>query len=380
MLPLCFSAFFCFGLVLVLVGANQAEIAGDLGLNLGQSGLLGSALAFGIGIGVVAAGPLFDRWPRRPLFVASNLLAGLALLGVQGPIGYERLLFHVAVIGLGIGAYDTFISAVVIERFRERSIRPMTIVHAGATLGAMLGPILFGAIASRFGWTASFQWTGGAHVAIAAWAFFVDFPAPRSRGVEVDLSVGRILRSPAFLPFALIAFAYVGVESSLTLFAVPYAHEALQLNPDEGRRAITGLWLGLFVGRVATAALPGRLAPWMLVAAGATASVLVLGSVMSASPQIVAIFAAVGLSLGCVYPLMIARAAQQFPLLPGTAAGLAAGAGAAGGFLIPWLTGVVGDAAGIAAGVGGMAFWCALVAAGGLAALRLRPLRGEGRS
>lgn len=378
MLPLCFSAFVCFGLVLVLVGANQAEIADELGLSLSQSGLLGSALAFGIGIGVVAAGPLFDRWSRRPLFVTSNLLAALALLGVQGPIGYERLLLHIVVIGLGIGAYDTFISAVVVERFRERAARPMTVVHAGATVGAMLGPLLFGAIASRFGWTASFQWTGGAHLAIATWAFFVDFPAPRSRNIEVESSARRILRSPAFLPFALIAFAYVGVEGSLTLFAVPYADGALQLGPDEGRNAITSLWLGLFVGRMATAALPGRSAPWLLVAAGATAALLVLASVISASPQIVAIFAAVGLALGCVFPLMIARVAQQFPELPGTAAGLAAGAGAAGGFLIPWLTGVVGDEVGIAAAVGGMAVWCALVAAGGLAALRLRPTREKG--
>jgi fucose permease len=50
-----------------------------------------------------------------------------------------------------------------------------------------------------------------------------------------------------------------------------------------------------------------------------------------------------------------------------------------GGFLVPWLTGVVGDGAGIAAGVGSMALWCALITAGGLAALRLRPSRAEGR-
>ena len=116
MLPLCFFAFACFGMVLVLAGSNQAEISSELGLDLTQSGLLGSALALGIGVGVVAAGPLFDRWSRRPLFVGSNLVAAAALLGVGGSIGYERLLLHVAIVGFGIGAYDTFISAVVVER------------------------------------------------------------------------------------------------------------------------------------------------------------------------------------------------------------------------------------------------------------------------
>jgi MFS family permease len=68
-LPLCFCAFLAFGAVLVLLGANQASLAAELGLDLARSGLLASALAAGLGAGVVIAGPLFDRYPRRPLFV-----------------------------------------------------------------------------------------------------------------------------------------------------------------------------------------------------------------------------------------------------------------------------------------------------------------------
>ncbi len=66
MLPLGFSAFLAFGVLLVLVGANQADLARDLSLDLARTGLLGSGLAAGLGIGVMAAGPLFDRYPRRP--------------------------------------------------------------------------------------------------------------------------------------------------------------------------------------------------------------------------------------------------------------------------------------------------------------------------
>jgi hypothetical protein len=58
--PLGFSAFLVFGVVLVLVGANQAALARDLALDLSRSGLLGSALVLGIGMGVVGAGPLVD--------------------------------------------------------------------------------------------------------------------------------------------------------------------------------------------------------------------------------------------------------------------------------------------------------------------------------
>lgn len=377
MLPLCFAAFTCFGMVLILIGANQAEIAAALGLDLTRSGLLGSALALGIGTGVVAAGPCFDRWSRRPLFVGSTLLAAVALLSVDPAMDYPRLLLAVALVGLGVGAYDTFVSAVIVERFRERAVRPMTLVHAGATLGAMLGPLIVGVLAARFDWTASFRWTGAAHLAIAALAFAVDFPAPLARTVEARPSALAALRSPALVPFLVIAFAYVGVETSMTIFAVPYATGALVRDAAAGRAAITALWLGLFLGRMGTAALPSRSGAWPLLAAGtAGAAILTLG-VMSGSPHVVAIFGVLGLALGCVYPIMIARAGQQFPRIPGTAAGLVAGAGAAGGFFVPWLTGVVGDGAGIATGIGCGALWCALVAAGGFAAMRLRPPEPE---
>ena len=65
MLPLGFTAFLAFGVVLVLLGASQADLAEALSLDLARSGLLGSVLALGIGVGVVGAGPLFDRYPRR---------------------------------------------------------------------------------------------------------------------------------------------------------------------------------------------------------------------------------------------------------------------------------------------------------------------------
>jgi hypothetical protein len=60
LLALGFSAFLAFGVLLVLVGANQADLARDLDLDLAHSGLLVSSLALGIGIGVVGAGPI--RW------------------------------------------------------------------------------------------------------------------------------------------------------------------------------------------------------------------------------------------------------------------------------------------------------------------------------
>jgi len=377
MLALCFSAFVCFGFVLILAGANQAEIARELHLDLAQSGLLGSALALGLGFGVVAAGPLFDRTSRRPLFVGSTALAGAALVCASPGIGFHALLGLVVAIGFGIGVYDTFINAVVVERFQDEAARPMTLVHAGATVGAMVGPLVIGALDSQIHWTTSFRVVGIAHWLIAAWALRVTFPALPTGGAN-DLpqdSARSLLRSAALWPFAAVAFAYVGVESAMTLFAIPYADGALGLDLHVGRSAISGLWLGLFAGRMTTALFPPSAGARLIVAAGLASAVCVAAATGFGAPQVVAIFTVTGFTLGCVYPVMIAGAGRQFPEKPGTAAGLVAGAGAIGGFFVPWLTGAIGDALGIATGLGTIAFWSATIALGGVAIARLPRLR-----
>jgi fucose permease len=369
-LPLCFCAFLAFGVVLVLVGANQANLAAELGLDLARSGLLASTLALGLGAGVVIAGPLFDRYPRRPLFVGSALLAAAALLGVEREMSYARWLAHAALAGAGIGLYDTLINAVVAERYRERAARPMLVVHSAATIGAMFGPPLVGWIAATHHYTASFHAAGLAHVAIAAWAACVPMPAPNPRDRLRGEVRGGLSLAP-LLPLAAIAFAYVGVESAVTVFAVPYASEALALPAARGQLAISAFWLGLLAGRLALLGARTALDARVLIAAGAGAAAMLAATAgLPHAPLELALFA-VGAALGCVYPLMIALAALTTPSASGTAAGLAAGAGALGGFAVPWTSGALGDAAGIAVGFGSLAIWCAVIAVAAAASRRV---------
>jgi MFS family permease len=83
MLYLGAASFFTFGIVLVLLGASQADVARDLGLDLAGSGVLGATLAIGIGVGVFVAGPLCDRFSRRPLFIGACALSASSLLAID---------------------------------------------------------------------------------------------------------------------------------------------------------------------------------------------------------------------------------------------------------------------------------------------------------
>ena len=366
MLALGFAAFLAFGSVLVLVGANQASLARELSLDLSRTGLLGSTLVLGIGVGVVGAGPLVDRFARRPLWLASMGLAAAALLGVTEDATYARLLAQLFAVGVGIGLYDTLISTVVVERFRERAARPMSIVHSAATLGAMLGSPLAAWLAAGHGWAASFHAAGVAHLLLGAAGLAVALPEPTRAATRAALAMAgarppRRALARAFAPFALATFAYVGVESAVTVFAVPYAVAAHGLDAARGLASISVFWLGLLAGRLLPAALPfAPDARWVAGGGAAGAGVLALGAAVP-SPELV--FGATGIALGCVYPLTVALVGERFPEARGMATGLTAGAGALGGFVVPWLHGAIGDRFGVGAAVGSLALWSLLVGA-----------------
>ena len=366
----CFVCFVAFGVVLVLVGANQADMARDLSLDLTRTGLLASVLALGIGVGVVGAGPLYDRLPRRPLFVLSLGIAGLALLAVSPSMGFSRWIAQLALIGVGIGAYDTLINASVVERFGTSASRPMTLVHAGAAVGAIAGPFAVAGLAASGHWTDSFRATGAVHLGLAAVALVVPFPAPIRRSRPAHAPAAGSGLSLAILPFAAVAFAYVGIEAALTVFAEPYA-AALGLDTVRGGRAISAAWLGLLIGRVGLAVLP-RLGLGALGGAGLLGAAVIALAIGGRVPAIELAFFAVGLPLGCVYPVMIALAGQRFPERPGTAAGVAAGAGALGGFAVPWLTGALGDGLGAPLALASLALWSLLITGAAASARQLR--------
>ncbi len=370
MLALSLASFFVFGVCLVLLGANQADLAAALGLDLARSGLLVAALSLGLGIGVVGSGPLIDRWPRRPLFVAATLISALALLLVDASMGFARAFLHVALVGLGMGVYETLLNAAIGERFREHSAKPLVFVHAAATLGGMLGAPAIGWIASHHHWIESFQWTGAIQLVLIAGALVVRFPAPPRTHQPTAAPEAAAPLSLALLPFAIIGFGYVGIETAMTIFAVPYATDALQLGAERGRSAISAFWFGLFAARLALLLVRGRIDTRYLVASGLLGSAALAAGIGLGWRQSELVFASVGVALGIVFPLMIALAGERFRDARATAIGLVAGAGALGGFAIPWLHGAIGDRAGVAVALASLAFWSLVMAAAARAARR----------
>lgn len=364
-------AFFALGIVLVIVGANQAAMARDLGMDLAASGFLGATLALGLGVGVTVAGPLADRFPRRPIFVAACAMTALALLTVGEGMGYARAVAHVAVIGAGCGFYDTLLNATALDRYGARAAPRLALLHAAATAGAVAGPPLVAWSTAGGHWAASFHALGVVYVALGVAAAFVPLPSSisdASRRASPDpLPARGALLGPALLALGAVAFAYVGVENGLTLFAVPWAVDGVGASETTGRNGISVFWFGLLLGRLALVPQRRPLGAGLLAACGFAGALVISGACALARPELVLVMGLAGLALGPVYPMVISLAGRRFPHAAGTAAGLVGGIGALGGFLLPWLTGAVGDRAGVVVAVGALGAWSLLIGFGALA-------------
>jgi fucose permease len=198
------------------------------------------------------------------------------------------------------------------------------------------------------GWQAAFHALAWAHAGLSLGGLALR-GAPRtaaqvrSAGAEAGRGRAGLRAARALAALMLVTFAYVGVETGLTLLAVPWALSRGQ--PESvGQWSISTFWLGLLIGRLSMLVRRADAGRQLLVTSGAIAAcVLCLSAWLSLGP-LALVTAIAGLVLGPVYPVAITLGAGRMPSAAATAVGLVAASGACGGFVIPWLTGAVGDA------------------------------------
>lgn len=380
-----------FGALLVLYGANSTELIATLGLDYADLGLLGSTLSLGLGAGIVLAGPINDRLPRRPLFVAACALVVAATLSLGPETSFQGLVIRTILIGFGAGFYETVLNAATIEEFGDQAPKRLLLVHSGASFAAMVSPLIFDAMRSAFAtpWYDTFRAAGVLHIFLILGSFFTRLPKKADRGAEnrgestlassPDVASPSYDRSSTQAPagrlalgaICLATFAYVGVESALTIFVADHATSDLGLSPSRAAQTISAFWGGLLAGRLAVGLAPRRPGAGTIAALASVAALLTFafGQGLIGTPELA--MAGTGFFLGGVFPVMIGLAGMALPRAAGTAAGLAGGLGALGGFVVPWLTGRMASAGGLPFALSTLSGWLLVLVAAAIVSRRL---------
>jgi MFS family permease len=155
------------------------------------SGIALAVFAAGNAITLTVSGRITDRIGRR-----SPILAGLAVAGLgTGALGFVTsppLFLAVSLVaGMGSGLVNPPLNAAVADVIGSRA-RGGTVLagfQMAADTGAIIGPVLAGALAESVGFPAAFALT--AVVMLVAWAFWLRAPETRPKGSAPDVDADQ---------------------------------------------------------------------------------------------------------------------------------------------------------------------------------------------
>jgi len=133
----------------------------DWGLSDTQLGALVSLVSVTVALGAVPVALFADRGSRVKSIVAMATVWSLATLSCMFTRGYSQLLAARALVGMGEAGYGSVGAALLASHFPVRMRGALlACFFASASVGSVLGVMLGGIIAARWGWQAAFGVVG----------------------------------------------------------------------------------------------------------------------------------------------------------------------------------------------------------------------------
>lgn len=165
------QAWFAFAMTLALMVFDYVDrqvivslfpyLKAEWGLSDKQLGALVSVVSVTVALGALPVALFADRVSRVKSIVAMATVWSLATISCMWARGYTQLLVARSVVGLGEAGYGSVGAALIASHFPARLRGAlMAGFFASAAVGSVLGVMLGGMIASRWGWQAAFGVVG----------------------------------------------------------------------------------------------------------------------------------------------------------------------------------------------------------------------------
>jgi len=231
------QAWFAFAMTLALMVVDYVDrqvivslfpyMKSDWGLSDKQLGGLVSVVSVTVALGALPVALFADRASRVKSIVAMATVWSLATISCMFTRSYGQLLAARSLVGLGEAGYGSVGAALIASHFPSRMRSALLAgFFASASVGSVLGVMLGGVIAARWGWHAAFGVVGVPGLLLAlAYLKVRDYrtvaldPAldakRRSLGEAARHIVGLLVRSPTMLWVCIGGAAQLIVVSAL---------------------------------------------------------------------------------------------------------------------------------------------------------------------
>ncbi|MBD2859458.1 MFS transporter [Spongiibacter sp. KMU-158] len=149
------------GFDIVVIAYASPAISADWGIPAEKMGLVLSAGVFGMTLGAMFLSWIADRYGRRIAVSGSLIMAGLMTSAIMLCSNAVELMILRAVAGLALGLLVASLTPLMGEFSpAKHRVLIISIMVAGASLGAVIGGMLTGALIESLGWKPIFLYAG----------------------------------------------------------------------------------------------------------------------------------------------------------------------------------------------------------------------------
>ena len=348
---LLFLGFATYGNVVTIFGATLPRIIGDYGWSYTVTGIVLAASAVSFFLTTFAAGFLIETIRPGPLLVVGLLLGAVSIsIFARWPSPGLNILLNLAV-GVYMGIVEVITNYEAIRMETGGKSRLMNLLHAGFSLGAIVGPLVVGAILRAGGsWKAIYPASGALLLVMAC--LFVAFPFPDyEKRAERKASRGlRLAKEPLLLLFTAVIILYVGSELGVTNWASEYFVRILGAPASTAAFAVSALWIGLLAGRsLLSLAYHGTRQEIVLLVLSLVCAGCLLGFLaVRGSAAGLAIVFVLGMGYSGIYPLIMTLTGRAFK--SSAAVGIVTTGAGLGSFSFPFLLAGIAERFGLRTG------------------------------
>ncbi len=336
-------------MVIGLLGPSVPVIVSSLGISYAQAGFLFTLLSlgslFGSSLGAIAS----DYVNRKRILAAFCGLFAVGLLSVGFAPSYIALCVTVLVFSLFGSPIGSIGQSVMLDMYPDQRSRYLSIQTLFAAVGSFIAPLLVAAnLAGGLSWRWPFLETAALVLLLVVAVLLVRIPDSAAKhGGRTPLR--SIIRNPTMGIAAVLIFFYVSVDLGFSYWLAEYFSAELGVSVRLSSAAVSVFLVGMISSRLATSRLVKSIATKRILIAGlSVASISLLAFILVPVVWLKAVLACTyGLGVGPVFPLIVAKASEEYPQQSGAVTGLLFGCVSLGGMVFPLVLGVLASAVGI---------------------------------
>jgi fucose permease len=331
------AGLFTFGIMTSFLGATLPELSARLAFDLGRGGALFSFLYFPQIPMVFLAGPVIDRFGKKPVLVTGFLFCAAALVGMAYAPSYAALGALLVVLGLGGSSAMAASNTLIPDLYPENPSSALNLANIFFGVGAIFFPSVVTLMTKRLGLEATLWLIALLVGGVAAVALLETFPRASAAGGFDWAAARRAILDPVVILLACVLFLYSAMEISTAGWIRTYLEKEFSISSQTSPVILTAFWVMLMIGRLAASQIVKKVrGPQMVLVAslGAVVGLLLLAIAPNVPTAVVGIVLC-GLSYAPVFPNTAGTASTYFPKLFGTVFGILMTLALLGGAVVP---------------------------------------------